>query len=80
MNASVQPHVSGGEDEGFFGSFGHRVRNTIDTIETPDWIQGISEGIKKPKWMGGDDRPGHSRGEGSVTRLFGGNQDGRVRL
>ncbi|KFY42591.1 hypothetical protein V494_02340 [Pseudogymnoascus sp. VKM F-4513 (FW-928)] len=80
-NSSARPHVNETADEGFFGSFGHRFRNTIDTIETPDWIQGLSEGIKKPKWMGGDAQPGHSRGEGSVTRLFGGgNQDGRVRL
>ncbi|ELR06739.1 hypothetical protein VC83_05196 [Pseudogymnoascus destructans] len=81
VNSSVRPHVNETGDEGFFGSFGHRVRNTIDTIETPEWIQGLSEGIKKPKWMGGDGESGHSRGEGSVTRLFGGGgQDGRVRL
>lgn len=81
VNSSVQPRANETGDEGFFGSFGHRVRNTIDTIETPDWMQGLSEGIKKPKWMGGNEQPGHSRGQGSVTRLFGGgNQDGRVRL
>ncbi|OBT85562.1 hypothetical protein VE02_06698 [Pseudogymnoascus sp. 03VT05] len=75
--SSSRPHINETGDEGFFGSFGHRVRNTIDTIETPDWIQGI----KKPKWMGGEGELGHSRGEGSVTRLFGGGgQDGRVRL
>ncbi|KAL9045549.1 MAG: hypothetical protein Q9206_007273, partial [Seirophora lacunosa] len=35
------------EDETFFQGFAHRVRNTIDTIERPDWVG------KRPKWMGG---------------------------
>jgi hypothetical protein len=69
------------EDEGFFGALGHRVRNTIDTLETPDWLQGMS----KPKWMSGGDveRPAAGERSGSsFTRLFGGgnSQEGRVRL
>lgn len=42
------------EDENFFEAFGHRVKNTVDTFQTPKWFQNVGEGIKKPKWMGGD--------------------------
>jgi hypothetical protein len=69
------------EEEGFFDSFGHRVRNTLDTAQTPKWFKNISEGFKKPKWMGGGE-PSDSNGGGSnVTDWFAGRQqDGRVRL
>lgn len=67
-------------DEGFFGGLAHRMKNTVDTFETPEFISHI----KKPKWMSGDNgAPGPARGS-SFTRLFGGGRDdeggGRVRL
>ncbi|KAK4163494.1 LMBR1-like membrane protein-domain-containing protein [Cladorrhinum sp. PSN259] len=78
-----------GEDEGFFGALGHRFKNTIDTIDAPEWWQGM----KKPKWMmGGDDDGSGSRGVGGsnsdVRRWFGGGNGnggsgsggGRIRL
>lgn len=72
------------EDENFFEAFGHRVRNTVDTFESPRWLQNIGEGIKRPKWMGGAgdaaDDAGPRRGGSDFTRWFGGRQDGRVRL
>jgi len=70
------------EDENFFEAFGHRVRNTVDTIQTPKWLQNVGDGIKKPKWMGGDDSPGAgpSRSGSDITSWFGGRQEGRVRL
>ncbi|TVY67505.1 LMBR1 domain-containing protein 2-like protein B [Lachnellula suecica] len=77
------------EDENFFEAFGHRVRNTVDTFESPKWFQNIGDGIKRPKWMGGDgdgDGDGGSNAEPSrsgsdFSRWFGGGrQDGRVRL
>jgi len=43
------------DDENFFQALGHRIKNTVDTIDTPKWWQEIGQGIKKPKWMGGDD-------------------------
>ncbi|KAK3333982.1 LMBR1-like membrane protein-domain-containing protein [Cercophora scortea] len=82
------------EDENFFEALGHRFKNTIDTIDTPKWMQDIGQGIKKPKWMagGGDDtgsgsgsgsrlqRPtGPGRGNSDVRRWFGGSE-GRIRL
>jgi len=71
------------EDENFFEAFGHRVRNTFDTVQTPRWLQGVGDGIKRPKWMGGDEG-GAETGSGSdFTRWFGGGggrQEGRVRL
>ncbi|KAI9740672.1 MAG: hypothetical protein M1818_004636 [Claussenomyces sp. TS43310] len=68
------------EDEGFFEAFGHRVRNTLDTMQTPKWMP---QGVKKPKWLGGDG--GSSRadddGDNTFTRLFGGRgESGHLRL
>ena len=70
------------EDENFFEAFGHRVRNTFDTVQTPKWLQNVGDGIKRPKWMGGDDavEAGPSRSGSDFTRWFGGGRDGRVRL
>ena len=75
------------EDDTFFGALGHRVKNTIDTLDTPRWLQDLGQGIKKPKWMGGnDDDAGsgsnnNSGGAGAdVRRWFGGNNQGRIRL
>lgn len=63
------------EDENFFEGLAHRMKNTVDTIQTPNWLQ---EGFKKPKWMGGD---GGESSDGGFTRMFGGRSNsGRVRL
>ncbi|KAB5558044.1 LMBR1-like membrane protein-domain-containing protein [Coniochaeta sp. 2T2.1] len=78
------------EDENFFEGIGHRLKNTIDTIDTPKWFQELGQGIKKPKWMGGSDdgegsgsgggRPGLAgRTSSDVRRWFGGGE-GRIRL
>ncbi|KAJ8123837.1 hypothetical protein ONZ43_g300 [Nemania bipapillata] len=71
------------EDENFFTSIGHRFKNTIDTMDTPKWIQDIGDGFKKPKWMGGDDNEASgsasgAAGDSDLRRWFGG--DGRIRL
>lgn len=74
------------EEDNFFSNLGHRFKNTIDTMDTPKWIQEIGDGFKKPKWMGGDDdeasgsSSGRGRGESDsdIRRWFGG--DGRIRL
>jgi hypothetical protein len=75
------PRETAPEDETFFEAFGHRLRNTMDTVNTPKWMQ---DGIKKPKWMGGDGSDDSGSGGGSsggFMRLFGGSgNDGRVRL
>jgi hypothetical protein len=73
------------EDENFFEAFGHRVKNTVDTIQTPKWLQNVGEGIKRPKWMGGtDEGESSSARSGSgvdFTRWFaGGRQEGHVRI
>ena len=70
------------EDENVFQGFAHRVRNTFDAVERPDWL---SELGRRPKWMGGadvsnesSDRAESGRGMG---KWFGGRPaDGRVRL
>ncbi|KAK4227688.1 LMBR1-like membrane protein-domain-containing protein [Podospora fimiseda] len=64
-----------GDDEGFFGALGHRFKNTIDTIDAPEWWTGM----KKPKWMSGDDDDGGSSSRGNnsdVRRWFGGGNGG----
>ncbi|KAI1111551.1 LMBR1-like membrane protein-domain-containing protein [Nemania sp. NC0429] len=71
------------EDDNFFTSLGHRFKNTIDTIDTPKWIQDIGDGFKKPKWMGGDENgasgsSSSGAGDSDLRRWFGG--DGRIRL
>ncbi|KAH8815609.1 LMBR1-like membrane protein-domain-containing protein [Xylogone sp. PMI_703] len=74
------------EDETFFGSFSHRVRNTFETAQTPRWLRNVGEGMKRPKWMGGTSDDGGnaessaSSNERSFTSWFGGRQSGRVRL
>lgn len=71
------------DDDNFFSALGHRMKNTIDSMDTPKWLQEIGDGIKKPKWMGGDDEDDRGNGGGSrdgpdLRRWFGG--DGRIRL
>lgn len=70
------------EDDNIFQIIGHRMKNTMDTIDTPQWLQEFGQGIKKPKWMGGDDeqRPGAERTNSDIRRWFGGGGDGQVRL
>lgn len=68
------------EDENFLEGFAHRVKNTMDTVQTPNWFKNIGEGIQRPAWMGGNEEASSSN-QNSVTRWFGGGrQDGRVRL
>jgi len=75
------------EEENFFTLFGRRMKNTIDTIEPPKWMQNSNSnstgsGFKRPKWMGrGDAGDERSEGGASFGRWFGGRpDDGRVRI
>lgn len=70
------------EDENFFQGFAHRVKNTIDSVERPEWLGDLG---KRPKWMGGVDGNIESGGRAEsgrgMGRWFGGRPaDGRVRL
>lgn len=74
------------EDDNIFQQLGHRMKNTMDTIEAPKWFQEIGQGFKKPKWMSGNnDEAGSSSNapesgnDNGIRRWFGGN-DGRIRL
>ena len=65
------------EDDNIFQILGHRMKNTVDAIEPPKWLQDI----KKPKWMGGENNRGRSNqgnSGGDVRRWFGG--EGQIRL
>lgn len=56
-------------DENVFEGFAHRVKNTIDTVEAPEWFQ------KRPKWMGGQGDETDGGGIGG-SRAFGRNNAG----
>ena len=70
------------EDETFFQGFAHRVKNTIDSVERPEWWNEIG---KRPKWMGGvagnTERSGRAESGRGMGRWFGGRPaDGRLHL
>lgn len=66
------------EESNFFTDFAHRLRNTLDTVDKPDFP---ALNIKKPKWLGGGGGEGGQNSRGPLDRLFGGREaDGRVRL
>ncbi|KAI5246825.1 hypothetical protein E4T43_02503 [Aureobasidium subglaciale] len=73
-------------ERAFFQDIGQRVRNTFDTVEAPAWLKDIGDGIKKPKWMNGDDDAGSISGDGGnfFGKLFGGGggsgNNGNIRL
>ncbi|KAF5012612.1 hypothetical protein FDECE_1345 [Fusarium decemcellulare] len=68
------------EDDNIFQILGHRMKNTMDTIEAPRWFQDM----KKPKWMGGDDDEagaGPSNSGSDIRRWFGGgSSEGQIRI
>lgn len=86
LGHSSRAPLDGGaaDDDNFFAALGHRIKNTVDTIDTPKWFQDI----KKPKWMGNSDddgegssRPAGGRNDSDFRRWFGGGNDGgRIRL
>ncbi|EXJ95276.1 hypothetical protein A1O1_00396 [Capronia coronata CBS 617.96] len=48
------------EEENFFALFGRRVKNTLDSLDTPKWMQVTGPrsragggALKRPKWLGG---------------------------
>ena len=60
-----------GDEEGnFFSDFAHRVKNTLDTTDTPSWMQ---KSFKRPKWMAGPAPEGTSSSSGGER---GGNERG----
>lgn len=65
------------KDENFFQLLGHRMKNTIDTFESPRWLQEIGEGIRNPRWINSD---GNEGGRSDIRRWFGSGGEGRIRL
>ena len=68
------------EEENFFQLLGHRMKNTIDTFESPRWLQDIGDGIRNPRWMNNEGGGERSNGGSDIRRWFGGGEDGRIRL
>lgn len=64
------------DDDNFFSQLGTRIKNTVDTIDTPRWLQDIT---KKPKWMDSNDNGPGGQVSTSGTRGGGGNKDFDIR-
>lgn len=70
-------------DENIFQGFAHRVRNTLDTVDRPEWLPDLG---RRPKWMGGGadgnaESSGRAESGGGIGRWFGGRPaNGQVRL
>lgn len=97
-SASTQPPVSRPSrlaldadptEENIFTLFGRRMKNTIDTIDAPRWMQNTSDSrgggstFRRPSWIGGDVQGDSGRADSGrgLGRWFGGRPvDGRVRL
>lgn len=63
----------------FYQDFTERVKNTFETVDRPEWMQNLGQGITMPNWMKNDERD--SDGGSALKRWFGGRpEDGRVRL
>jgi hypothetical protein len=62
------------EDENFFKSFAHRVKNTLDTTKTPRWFQG--EPFRLPRWMSGE----NNAAEEGASLIGGRAEPGHLRL
>ncbi|ETN45796.1 uncharacterized protein HMPREF1541_09629 [Cyphellophora europaea CBS 101466] len=72
------------EEENFFTLFSRRVKNTVDSIETPTWMQ-QGQGFSRPKWMGGDAEGQSGTSSSSSSNFFGfsggqSNSGGRITL
>lgn len=67
------------DEESFFQSFAHRVKNTWETTSTPQWMQG--EPFRLPRWMTGDGNGagGGGGGNSGLSRWLGG-RSSEVRL
>lgn len=69
-------------DGNLFEGFAHRVQNTLENVERPEWLSNFG---RRPKWLGGADRirenGGRSDGGRGLGRWFGGRSiGGSVRL
>lgn len=62
------------EDEGLMTIIGHRMKNTVDSIETPKWFQDLGQGFKKPKWMGSGENSGAGQ-QSDIRSWFGGSRN-----
>lgn len=85
QQATATSEPAGEEDENFLQGFAHRLKNTLDTTNKPQWLEDLEDGFKRPKWMGGvdgnTDNSGRADSGRGVGRWFGGRpSDGRVHL
>lgn len=72
-------------DENMFQAFAHRVRNTFETANMPQWLQGDLPQFQRPRWMNSDGasdgETGRTNSVGFFDRVFGGSSSGgRVQL
>lgn len=80
--AIAAPDGSAPEDDSaryFFQDLGERIRNTIDTTDRPNWLQGLGASFKRPAWMAADGSgpPAGGREDESSTATGPGGTTGR---
>ncbi|KAI9791659.1 MAG: hypothetical protein M1833_001479 [Piccolia ochrophora] len=88
-NDAATPGEVGNDDgDDLLSDIAHRVRNTFDSVERPQWMHRLGSGIQRPRWLDRDttrdvsneaqrDRDQEHRGPG---RWFGASPQGRIRL
>lgn len=60
-------------EQGFFGNFIHRVRNTVETLEAPGWVKDFDTS-QRPKWFGGGGRGRYGEGRPRWNAGWGGDE------
>lgn len=66
-------------EETSYQTFWHRLKNTVETVQSPNWLENVGDSIKIPKWISGNDRLRSDRNE-ATGWLNGLRQEGRVRI
>ncbi|RKF55910.1 LMBR1 domain-containing protein 2 [Erysiphe neolycopersici] len=74
-----QPRPGGLLGENSYQTFWHRLKNTVETVQSPNWLDNVGDSIKISKWISGNNRSGSDRNK-ATGWLNGLRQEGRVRL
>ncbi|POS86366.1 hypothetical protein EPUL_001464 [Erysiphe pulchra] len=76
-NINTRPERLSGENS--HQTFWHRLKNTVETVQSPDWLENVGDSIKIPKWISGNESSRSGRNE-ATGWLNGLRQEGRVHL
>ncbi|KAI1001947.1 hypothetical protein K3495_g6255 [Podosphaera aphanis] len=65
------------DEDNLFGTFGHKLKNTVQTIQTPRWLLDVSENIKIPQWIGGNIETQTTTAASKISNWVSGNRHDR---